>query len=532
MSDSVISELQRQCAKDPDDVQSRMRLYQELIRCGQASPRSLKLAATHGDAAASGLAGNHPHPPCSGHQDLEELLKLPVNGLDFKGCYWLGDEDLAPLKGSALRRLDLRSCHSLSPRALLKLQDLPLEELRADTLRWSNLNLHHLRRFAFKSLELRLADSRSLPTLLSLNWSALKSLRIRQTQPPISTPLTVLKGKNITDFALDSFQLLEAKHCKTLASLPLKSLKLAKGMAMTDWTLPPLPQLEEFTIAHNDLNDQVLQQLFLSSPQSLTIRHCPNISDAFYSALKGSSVTKLRLECQELSMPAMLQISQLDLEDLAIVACQSCLEDLLRHSPFHSDGATKDFYSPPMPKTGWPTALRELTLLIDQDPEPRLLESLKGLSLDSLQLVCRTPIKPELLSQLSLLPINCLVLEDCRHLEPRDLEGLAPLPLTKLLLGNAPKVQAESLSYIRSLALEWLTLKSLNALSGEALKELSRMPLSQLYLINCPLITDSHLDALKRCPLRSFQHMKCSGIEQHEWQHLRIKGPFFYYDGF
>jgi hypothetical protein len=223
--DATLQRVDRIVCQDPADVESRARLYRELVRHGRVDAAAISLAARLKDPAALLLESVDSYGAWSirsrdlalleglpvAHLDLEhceledsglgQLRSLPLrslslrnglftceglkwishlrlNSLDLSWCIWIKGEALRHLSGLPLSSLNLTACVQVSNSGLAYLRDLPLEHLSLGCLyRITDDGLPALRGLPLRSLDLgytSISDEGLLRTVEGMRLETLK----------------------------------------------------------------------------------------------------------------------------------------------------------------------------------------------------------------------------------------------------------------------------------------------------------------------------------------------------------------------
>lgn len=503
MTESERSLTDRNLARDPSDHEARAQAYLSLIRHGQASQRSLLLAAAHGDTVAQNLVSDQAAVTrVRSGQDLAELCRLPVESLDLSDCGSLQDQDLAALGGLPLQSLSLKNCYQVTDDGLQHLASLPLKDLDlshctkilgAGLESLAQLELKALRLdgcgqiepYAFRFLgdfqleHLSVVRGPDLDELLhSLKIDALRSLHAGFQYSAVQN-LQFKEFPALETLALGGFPEFEPDEPSMFNHPRLSQIILERCCAPYASFYQDLQQRSVLELAieddHGLIEEGLLNELApMTSLKSLDIR--AHIFDDMLQALSELKLEQLTLETHNSLTEAGLQ--QLNREHLRKLT--------IRNGPSLTDNALKLFADSP---------LEALALLGN------------GVSGWGFQYLSKTPLNTVYWSQVHLPDDTRLDFSPLRELQELTLDlPAAALDVTRLSLENPklktlslnPKGQTvdSSLSFLKAPALEALKIRGYR-FDAQALKKLTALPLKALQFTDCDFSADPKLSFLK-----------------------------------
>lgn len=527
--DASLSSFARRSQSDPDDQQSRLRLYQELIRCGQASQRSLELAAQHGDGTAQRLFAGINQAICRSAADVAEMAKLPIKSAGFQRCTWLKVEDLKALGSGSLQALNATDCRG--PVLAFLNENFPIAPLKSlalkETLRLPELP--NFQRWPLEELKLGLV----FPSLGSsdLIWQHPSLKRLELILPIHSDKgLNLLRGLKLEELTLTSpVGNRLSGNLSALTEMPLKALSLKRCDRFKANSFLALSQqpLEALDFANSGLTDADLRSFKRHAIHHLNLKNCPNIRLQTLLKLDNWALESLDLSGHILSAKVFQWIQKQPLKSLSLDNCQRCndvkllsqssLEQLslkgisvssqsLKHLPYHS--------------------LKSLSLSIGPGFDHSQIERLRGAKLEQLEVTCHGSPTFTQLKAFQGLPVTSLSLGGLEELTDEAFEILRAMPLKSLALGPSKALGDEALTQLSSCPLERLEIDSWPRLSDKGLIALAGLPLQYLRIRGCPRLTDLGLPSLVKTPLRRLRFDFCPQISKQVFNGMSICGTY------
>lgn len=436
MNDLSLRALERQLADRGDDPVFRSHYYQCLIRSGLASELSLELAAAFRDEAAMSHCGDVEWRHCLSHEELLELVKLPVQTLNFSSLRTLTDESLELLSGLPLRSLDVTRNNRITDRGLESLVSLPLKELKlGGRVVMEHRNIGHrgcvaLSKLPLETLELRGSHVSDEDTA-GLWAGSFKSLLIESIRIGDGT----LRG--LSDQPLERLRLPFSGNItdEGLGFLPaetLKELEIGISSSLTGWGLTKLQGLKLSTLALRSFwsfNFDTLKHLDLSALKRLDLRGSLREPELDFSVFSESA-----------------------LEHLNLISCPSLSPQQLRH-----------FAGMPLKSV----LLSGTTGLVGDS-----LAFLEGSELETLDLT-GADVSRQSLGYLEGLPLRTLSLYGCGNTDDEVLRLLNKVHFKFLGLDNCPGITDAGLKHLESLpAGAKVSLVGCENISSEGLKAL------------------------------------------------------------
>lgn len=527
MNDQVITELERQCQQQPEDLALRFRWYQALIRAGRATERALLLAANHGDEAAQWGLKTWRDQFFKTHEDLRELAQLPIRSLFCAWDYQPEDRDLDLLQRLPLTKLYWTQLHPCpeNPNPLKKLKSKAFESLKI-----CGLNLDE-------------ADFKAL------NLSRLRELRVTRNNRFSGDCLKVLQASPLEHLQVYAGSL-RNQDLQELKDLPLKSLELL-NLSITDTGLRPLTalrleklvlyceqvrgtcfnfldlsRLQSLEFGDNSLENRALQSLGKAPLKELTLsgmKRLPNdLSELSPCPIETLSVTYCNVRHRTLSVMQAWPLKRIELHDCQLLNDKTFaylknhqIEELdLVHSHITGSGLRYLRNSP----------LRSLKLREFRSLNGVHLKSLKDCPIEILSIRGTKKIAAKDLAFLKDLPLKELHLGLGIHGSPKVLSALKNKLLTKLSFIATPNVSDSTLQGLQGQSMEQFSIRH-SRLKGEGLNFLSEAPLKTLEASFCPNWDGRGLDSLQTRQLNQLDITRCPNIEDKAFEAISSLSP-------